>query len=63
MKSYLETVRETKDFLHEVGKWTLEVIYSEDKVAADAAVILNKKAHEKWDALDLIELELRGKSD
>ena len=63
MKSYLETIRETKDFLHEVGKWTLEVIYSEDKVAADAAIILNRKAHEKWDALNQIELELLSKPD
>mgnify|MGYP001059604118 FL=1 len=58
MKPYLETVRETKDFLHEMGKWSLEVIYSEDAVAADAAKIINRKAHQEWDKLDRLEREM-----
>jgi|TARA_R110002167_G_scaffold334932_1_gene542197 hypothetical protein len=58
MKPYLETVRETKDFLHEMGKWSLEVIYSEDKVAADAAKIINRKTHQEWDKLDRLEREM-----
>ena len=58
MKPYLETVRETKDFLHEMGKWSLEVIYSEDKVAADAAKIINRKTHQEWDKLDRLEGEM-----
>jgi hypothetical protein len=59
MKPYLETVRETKDFLHEMGKWTLEIIYSDDKVASDSAKIINKKAHQEWDKLDKLEREIR----
>ena len=58
MKPYLETIRETKDFLHEMGKWSLEIIYSEDKVAADAAKIINRKAHQEWDKLDQLEKEI-----
>lgn len=61
MKSYLETVREMKGFAREIGEWSLEMIYSEDKVAVDAGKIINRKAHQKWETLHKVELELQSK--